>query len=167
MCRRFSKPPPSAPLNPVPLANTGFSPFCPLGPPSAEKNFFLSDARLHATNRPEPPWAERLFQGTPSQAPAPLRWYGAPIFSVSKKSFRPAWCRNTPSAQPVSVRFAPENREPSSKRARFLRHWRRVARFPLLGYLRAKSRLRRLRSETRLRAQSRAHSLPARGMQHP
>ena len=31
-------------------------------------------------------------------------------FSVSKKSFRLAWSRNTPSAQPVSVRFAPGNR---------------------------------------------------------
>ena len=30
--------------------------------------------------------------------------------SVSKKSFRHAWSRNTPSAQPVSVRFAPGNR---------------------------------------------------------
>ena len=79
--------------------------------------------------------------------------------SVSKKPFRHAWSRNTPSAQPVSVRFAPENREPSSKRARFLRHWRRVARFPLLGYLRAKSRLRRLRSDTRLRAQPLGGSL--------
>ena len=28
-------------------------------------------------------------------------------FSVLKKSFRHAWSRNTPSAQPVSVRFAP------------------------------------------------------------
>ena len=37
-------------------------------------------------------------------------------------------------AQPVSVRFAPESREPSSKRARFLRHWRRIARFPFLGF---------------------------------
>ena len=45
--------------------------------------------------------------------------------------------------------------------------WFELTVYPFLGYLRAKSRLRRLRSETRLRAQSRAHSLPARGMQHP
>ena len=61
--------------------------------------------------------------------------------SVSKKSFLPAWSRNTPSAQPVSVCFAPENRGPSSKQARFIRRWRRSACFPFLGYLRAKSRL--------------------------
>ena len=36
--------------------------------------------------------------------------------------------------QPVSVRFAPENRGPSSKRARSFRHWLRIARFPLLGF---------------------------------
>ena len=54
--------------------------------------------------------------------------------SVSKKSFLPAWSRNTPSAQPVSVCFAPENRGPSSKQARFIRRWRRFARFPFLGF---------------------------------
>ena len=54
--------------------------------------------------------------------------------SVSKKSFLSAWSRNTPSAQPVSVCFAPENRGPSSKQARFIRRWRRFARFPLLGF---------------------------------
>ena len=58
--------------------------------------------------------------------------------SVSKKSFRPAWSRNTPLTQPVSVRFAPENRGPSSKRARSFRHWRRIARFPLLGFPRTR-----------------------------
>ena len=42
---------------------------------------------------------------------------------------------------PVSVRFAPESRGPSSNQARFIRRWRRIARFPFLGYLRAKSRL--------------------------
>ena len=61
--------------------------------------------------------------------------------SVSKKSFLPAWSKNTPSAQPVSVCFAPENRGPSSKQARFIRPRRRFACFPFLGYLRAKSRL--------------------------
>ena len=54
--------------------------------------------------------------------------------SVSKKSFLPAWSRNTPSAQPVSVCFAPENRGPSSKQARFIRRWRRFACFPFLGF---------------------------------
>ena len=54
--------------------------------------------------------------------------------SVSKKSFLPAWSRNTPSAQPVSVRFAPGNRGPSSKQARFIRHRRHFACFPLLGF---------------------------------
>ena len=54
--------------------------------------------------------------------------------SVSKKSFLPAWSRNTPSAQPVSVCYAPENRGPSSKQARFIRRWRRFACFPFLGF---------------------------------
>ena len=54
--------------------------------------------------------------------------------SVSKKAFLPAWSRNTPSAQPVSVCFAPENRGPSSKQARFIRRWRRFACFPFLGF---------------------------------
>ena len=56
------------------------------------------------------------------------------ISACRKSLFSPARGRNTPSAQPVSVRFAPESREPSSKRARFLRHWRRIARFPFLGF---------------------------------
>ena len=56
------------------------------------------------------------------------------VVSVSKKSFLPAWSRNTPSAQPVSVCFAPENRRPSSKQARFIRRWRRFACFPFLGF---------------------------------
>ena len=51
--------------------------------------------------------------------------------SVSKN---PAWSRNTPSAQPVSVCYAPENRGPSSKQARFIRRWRRFACFPFLGF---------------------------------
>jgi hypothetical protein len=41
-------------------------------------------------------------------------------FSVSKKSFRPAWGRNTPSAQPVSVRFAPGNRGRNGSKKSFL-----------------------------------------------
>ena len=53
---------------------------------------------------------------------------------MSKKSFLPAWSRNTPSAQPVSVRFAPENRGPSSKQARFIRHRRHFACFPSVGF---------------------------------
>ena len=73
----------------------------------------------------------------------PIQWHHSPkedsaqkaLSSVCRKSlFSPAWGRNTPSAQPVSVRFAPGNRGPSSKRARFLRRWRRIARFPFLGF---------------------------------
>ena len=58
----------------------------------------------------------------------------AGCLSVSKKSFRHAWSRNTPSTQPVSVRFAPGNRGPSSKQARFIRHRRHFACFPSLGF---------------------------------
>ena len=59
-------------------------------------------------------------------------------------------------------------REPSSKQARFIRHWRRFACFPFLGYLRAKSRL----AAVALRnapagAVPRTPPSPARGMQHP
>ena len=73
----------------------------------------------------------------------PIQWHHSPkedsaqkaLSSVCRKSlFSPAWGRNTPSAQPVSVRFAPGNRGPSSKRAHFLRRWRRIARFPFLGF---------------------------------
>ena len=42
---------------------------------------------------------------------------------------------------PFSGRKTPGKREPSSKQARFIRHWRRFTCFPFLGYLRAKSRL--------------------------
>ena len=68
---------------------------------------------------------------------------------------------------PVSVRFAPESRGPSSKQARFIRRWRRFVCFPFLGYLRAKSRLTAVAPETRLRAQSRTPpSLPSRKIYH-
>ena len=40
--------------------------------------------------------------------------------SVSKKSFLPAWSKNTPSAQPVSVCFAPENRGRNVSKKSFL-----------------------------------------------
>ena len=91
-------------------------------------------------------WGRVLFQKR--MRPTSLRWEPslagagnhvkargiAARFSVSKKSFRPAWGRNTPSAQPVSVCFAPENRGLSSKQARFIRRWRRFACFPFLGF---------------------------------
>ena len=78
---------------------------------------------------------------TSAENKGPVCVYTQAGVSVSKKSFLPAWSKNTPSAQPVSVCFAPENRGPSSKQARFIRHRRRFACFPFLGYLRAKSRL--------------------------
>ena len=43
--------------------------------------------------------------------------------------------------KPISRSCVSADWEPSSKQARFIRHWRRFACFPFLGYLRAKSRL--------------------------
>ena len=71
---------------------------------------------------------------TSAENKGPVCVYTQAGVSVSKKSFLPAWSKNTPSAQPVSVRFAPENRGPSSKQARFIRHRRHFACFPFLGF---------------------------------
>ena len=74
-----------------------------------------------AAHRPFP------FLGFPAHT-LPYRYGGFTTLStVSGRKY-------TPSAQPVSVRFAPGNRGPSSKRARFLRRWRRIACFPFLGF---------------------------------
>ena len=87
--------------------------------------------------------------------------------SVSKKPFRHAWSRNTPSAQPVSVRFAHRNRGLPRNRLVLSATGGTSPVSPSWVISALRAALWRLRSETRLRAQSRTHPSPARGMRHP
>ena len=59
-----------------------------------------------------------------------LSWVSRTHPSLPSRKSPPAALRLPPSAQPVSVCFAPENRGPSSKQARFIRPRRRFACFP-------------------------------------
>jgi len=96
---------------------------------------------------------------------APLNKFSELYKSSENLGFQ--WRRETGEAPPVADQASLFRGKLPNSGYEVSAVWFELTVYPFLGYLRAKSRLRRLRSETRLRAQSRAHSLPARGMQHP